>query len=119
MFSSRILLAACSACFLIAALILVTPAQDKPTEEFKDLNALMAALPNASVKPLDNQTALLFSALPLACEDDLQSKPTQRGYFWQPTYKTVDGYDKSRSFYGCNDWQSAVSASWTLVTLLK
>src|SRR5262245_18985301 len=96
-------------------------AQDKKdAPEFKDLGALLAALPPAIVKPLDAQSALLFSALPLTCVDDLQGKPTQRPpYFWQPTYKTVEAYDKNRAFYGCNDWQSAVSATWTLVVLLK
>jgi hypothetical protein len=88
--------------------------------EFKDLAALLATLPAASVKPLDAQSALLLSALPLTCVDDLQGKPTQRPpYFWQPTYRTVEAYDKNRAFYGCDDWQTAVSATWTLVVLLK
>lgn len=87
--------------------------------EFKDLNALLTSLPQASVKPLDSPSALQLSALPLTCVDDLQPKPAARPYFWQPTYKTVEAYDKTRAFYGCSDWQTAVSATWTLVTLLK
>jgi hypothetical protein len=88
--------------------------------QFKDPAALLAALPAASVKPLDAQSALLFSALPLTCVDDLQARPSvTRPYFWQPTFRTVDGYDKSRAFYGCTDWPTAVSATWTLVALLK
>ena len=84
--------------------------------EFKDLAALMTALPPATVKPLDAPTALLFTALPLTCVDDLQPRPTAtRPYFWQPTYRTVDAYDKTRAFYGCNDWPTAVGATWTLV----
>lgn len=94
-------------------------AQSDKAEDFKDLPALMAALPNVSAKPVDNEVSLQFSALPLACIDDLQSKPQARAYFWQPTYRTVDGYDKSRAFYGCNDWATAVSATWTMVSLLK
>src|SRR6185436_7326651 len=31
----------------------------------------------------------------------------------------VDGYEKSRAFYGCNDWATSVGATWTMVTLLK
>src|SRR5262249_33628315 len=115
---------------MFLALVYAFPAQDRPqpaakpasadaAAEFKDLNSLITALPTATVKPLDNESALLFSALPLACTDDLQPRPTNRQYFWQPTYKTVDGYERSRSFYGCNDWQTAVSATWTMVTLLK
>jgi hypothetical protein len=80
----------------------------------------MASLPQATIKPLDPTSALLFSALPLSCLDDLQPRPTaNRPYFWQPTYRTVDGYERTRAFYGCNDWSTAVSATWTLVTLLK
>lgn len=100
---------------LLAALVL--PPQEP---EFKDPGALLAALPAASVKPLDAQSALLFSALPLTCVDDLQPRPSAtRPYFWQPTYRTVDSYDKTRAFYGCSDWSTAVSATWTLVALLK
>ena len=95
------------------------PAQ-APAPEFKDLAALMASLPSATVKPLDAPGALVFTALPLTCVDDLQPRPAAtRPYFWQPTYRTVDGYDKTRAFYGCNDWPTAVSATWTMVTLLK
>src|SRR5262247_3606057 len=103
----------------LSVVLLVNPfqAQEKPdVPEFKDLGALLASLPSAIVKPLDAQSALLFSALPLTCVDDLQGKPTQRPpYFWQPTFRTVEAYDKNRAFYGCNDWPTAVSATWTLV----
>src|SRR3954471_12788431 len=82
--------------------------------EFKDLAALMASLPTVKVKPLDSTSALFFSALPLTCIDDLQAKPgATRPYFWQPTYKTVDNYEKVRAFFGCSDWPTAVSATWT------
>ena len=87
--------------------------------EFKDLDEFMRSLPNPPAKPLDLEAALLFSAVPLGCVDELQARPSQRGYFWQPTYKVADGYDKARAFYGCNDWQTAVNATWTMVTLLK
>jgi hypothetical protein len=88
--------------------------------EFKDLGGLLSALPAANVKPLDPQSALLYSALPLTCVDDLQPRPSvTRPYFWQPTFRTVEAYDKTRAFYGCADWPTAVSATWTLVALLK
>jgi hypothetical protein len=100
------------------------PAAPAPTPaaapEFKDLAALMAALPPATVKPIDASSALLFTALPLTCVDDLQPRPAAaRPYFWQPTYRTVDAFDHTRAFYGCNDWPTAVGATWTLVTILK
>ena len=31
----------------------------------------------------------------------------------------VDGHAKTRAFYGCNDWSTAVNATWTMVTLLR
>jgi hypothetical protein len=96
------------------------PTPPASAAEYKDVAALLAALPNPSVKPLDNPAALLFTALPLTCLDDLQPRPAAtRPYFWQPTYRTVDGYDRTRAFYGCNDWPTAVGATWTLVALLK
>ena len=109
--------------------VIVSGAQDKPkpdpqktaaaAPEFKDLDSFMKSLPAATVKPLDPQSAMLFTALPLACLDDLQPRPTARPYFWQPTYRTVENHDKVRAFYGCNDWSTAVNATWTIVTLVK
>ena len=98
-------------------LALATPAQDT---EYKDFASLLAALPRATVTPLDAKTALVFGALPLSCLDDLQARPgATRPYFWQPTYRTVDDYARTRAFYGCSDWSTAVSSTWTLVSLLK
>src|SRR5215470_6919474 len=110
----------------LVAITLAGGAQDKPSpatvpqpQEFKDLDALMRSLPPASVKPLDLDMALLLTTVPLSCVDELQPKPSAKPYFWQPTYKIVDGIDKSRAFYGCNDWPGAVNAIWTMVKLLK
>ena len=116
----------CALLFVVSVRVQQTPpvSQTQPTPadaEFKDLAALMASLPKATVKPLDAASALLFTALPLACVDDLQPRPAaaNRPYFWHPTYRTVEGYERTRAFYGCNDWATSVSATWTLVTLLK
>jgi hypothetical protein len=102
---------------VLAMAVMVPAAQEKAKPE--DLDSFMKSLPAATVKPLDLQAALIYTALPLACMDDLQSRPTQRPYFWQPTYRTVESHDKVRAFYGCNDWSTAVNATWTIVTLLK
>ena len=95
---------------MLLASVIVTGAQDKPASiatapvaEFKDLDALMKSLPAASVQPLNLDSALVLTTLPLSCVDELQPKPTQKPYFWQPTYKIVDNLDKSRAFYSCND----------------
>jgi len=105
---------------LLSALGVLTTALPAQEPEFKDLPALLASLPEATVAPLDAASSLVFTALPLACVDDLQAKPgATRPYFWQPTYKTIDAYDKNRAFYGCTDWPTAVGATYTMVSLLK
>ncbi|MBI4471114.1 MAG: DUF2891 family protein [Acidobacteria bacterium] len=123
MFTIRLVARTILVAVSVLGLVGVLPAsQDKPAAslpEFGDLDEFQKSLPVASVKPLDLDSALLFSALPLACLDDLQPRPSARPYFWQPTYRIVDNHDKTRAFYGCNDWQTAVGATWTLVTLLK
>ena len=95
------------------------PAETLPQQEFKDLADLAKSLPAPTIKPLDLNSALMFTTVPLSCVDELQPKPIARPYFWQPTYKIVDGMDKNRAFYGCNDWPTAVNATWTMVKLLK
>jgi len=106
--------------YLILLLALPLSGQDRPaTGEFKDLDSLLAALPSPTVKRLDLNSALLYTATPISCVDELQPRPSNKPYFWQPTYKIVDGVDKNRAFYGCNDWATAVNATWTMVSLLK
>jgi hypothetical protein len=105
---------------LVPAQTPAPPQEPAAPAEYRDAAALLAALPTAAVKPLDQRAALVFTALPLTCIDDLQPRPgATRPYFWQPTYRTVDNYDKTRAFYGCNDWTTSVGATWTLVSLLK
>jgi hypothetical protein len=90
-----------------------------PVPEFKDLDSFFKSLPASVVPPLNADVALLYSAVPLGCLDELQARPTGRTYFWEATFKTVDNYDKTRAFYGCGDWHTAVGATYTLVRLLK
>jgi len=113
------------AAFLIVVGTLRPQAQDPPkpdaapAPEFKDLDSFFKSLPPATVPALNADAALLYSAVPLGCLDELQARPTGRTYFWEATYKTVDNYDKTRAFYGCGDWHTAVGATYTLVRLLK
>ena len=73
----------------------------------------------ATVPSLDRGRALWLTAVPLGCLDELQPKPAGRPYFWDVTFKPADNYERTRAFYGCSDYHSAVSATWTLVKLLK
>jgi hypothetical protein len=77
------------------------------------------ALQPATMPSLDRARALWLTAVPLGCLDELQPKPANRAYFWDAMFKPADNYERTRAFYGCADYHSAVSATWTLVKLLK
>ena len=97
-----------------------TQQKPAPTEPAPmTLDALLASLPPTTAPALDESRAHWLVALPFACLDELQPRPTNRPYFWEATFRPVDGYDKVRAFYGCGDWHSAVNATWTLAVVLK
>ena len=41
------------------------------------------------------------------------------GYFWVASYTLTNDHDRLRAFWGCNDWHSAVSSTWAVITVLK
>lgn len=88
-------------------------------EEFSDLASFYKSLPVTAPQKLDARFALALSAMPLACEDHPQPRPTTPPYLWELTYTPVDSFETRRAFYGCYDWHSAVNSAWTLVKLLK
>jgi hypothetical protein len=47
--------------------------------DYRDLNELLAQIPNVAAPVLDESRALWIGALPLACLDRLQSRPGVRG----------------------------------------
>jgi hypothetical protein len=87
--------------------------------EFRDLASFYASLPAMEPQKLDARLALSLSAMPLACEDHPQPRPTTPPYLWDMTFTPVDSFETKRSFYGCYDWHSAVNSAWTLVKLLR
>jgi len=93
-----------------------TRAKDK---EYSDLASFYASLPAIPPQQLDAKVALALSAMPLACEDHPQPRPTTPPYLWEMTHTPVDSFETKRTFYGCYDWHSAVNSAWTLVKLLK
>jgi hypothetical protein len=111
----------------VVALLVATAGAQKPTSpavpvappEFASVDALVKSLPSVSAPTLDDPRAQWLVAQPFACLDELQPRPTNRPYFWDATFRPVDGYDKVRAFYGCGDWHSAVNATWTIATVLK
>ena len=92
----------------------------RPAErEFKDLASFYASLPAIPPQTLDAERALWLSAMPLACEDHPEPRPTTVPYLWEMTHTPVDSFETKRTFYGCYDWHSAVNSAWTLVKLVK
>jgi hypothetical protein len=97
-----------------------TPSPSTPSlARASDIDEFLRSLPVATPPAFDPPRALWLAAAPLGCLDELQPKPTNRPYFWQSMFRTIDNYDKTRAFYGCRDWQTAVGATWTLVSLTK
>ena len=69
--------------------------------------------------PFDRNTAMWLVTLPLACIDKLHDAPRSRGYLYESTVTLPPGFHKTRAFYGCFDWHSAVNSTWTMVKVLK
>jgi len=44
---------------------------------------------------------------------------TGAGYFWVASYSLMNDHDRLRAFWGCNDWHSAVSSTWAVISVLK
>lgn len=85
------------------------------------LKAYSRTLPQTQAVPFGLEQATYLAAWPLACVDHPQAAPEGAQYLW--LYKErpalpVD-YDKTRSFYGCYDWHSAVNSAWVMVALSK
>jgi hypothetical protein len=118
-FSSLLAAVAC-ACIASSAIAQTPSDSTHPKErEFSDLASFYASLPVLPQQRLDEQQAIALSAMPLACEDHPQPRPTNPPYLWDMTHTPVDSFETKRSFYGCYDWHSAVNSAWTLVKLLK
>src|SRR5690606_15767839 len=88
------------------------------------LLALMFAIPStaaASVQqretppPFDRETAMWLVTLPLACVGKPHSAPRSRGYLYEATFTLKPDFAKTRAFYGCFDWHSAVNSTWMMV----
>jgi hypothetical protein len=67
----------------------------------------------------DRDTAMWLVTLPLGCIDKLHAPPRSRGYVYESSFALKPGFDKTRAFYGCFDWHSAVNSTWTMVRILK
>lgn len=68
---------------------------------------------------LDRGTALWLVTLPLSCVDKLHEPPRGRGYLYEVDAVLRPDYFKTRAFYGCSDWHSAVNSTWAMVKVLR
>jgi len=98
-------------CTAVALVATILPAQAAGP-------ALRAAEPDAAVT-FDKDTAMWLVTLPLGCIDKLHAPPRGRGYVYESAVTLKPGFDKTRAFYGCFDWHSAVNSTWTMVRILK
>lgn len=75
----------------------------------------------AGLQPLvlDRETAMWLVTLPIGCVDKLHDPPKRTGYLYESTFELDPNFAKSRAFYGCSDWHSAVNSTWTMVKVLK
>jgi hypothetical protein len=69
--------------------------------------------------PFDQKTAMWLATFPLGCIDKLQEAPKSRGYVYESAITLKPDFQKTRAFYGCFDWHSAVNSTWTMVKILK
>ncbi|HKE27339.1 MAG TPA: DUF2891 family protein [Bryobacteraceae bacterium] len=96
--------------------------QPKDDESSRNNIAFLNSLPDIRLPAIDEGRALALVSLPLSCVDHPQAIPETRvDYLWIQDGKPhlVDGFDKSRVFYGCSDWHSAVHSLWALVYVAK
>ncbi|HET9264034.1 MAG TPA: DUF2891 family protein [Vicinamibacterales bacterium] len=68
---------------------------------------------------LDRSTALWLVTLPLSCIDKLHEPPRGRGYLYEVNAVLRPDFFKTRAFYGCSDWHSAVNSTWAMVKILR
>lgn len=83
------------------------------------IGSARATGPDRPAIKFDRPTATWLVTLPLSCIDKLQDAPKGRGYLYQATYELAPDFQRTRAFYGCFDWHSAVNSTWTLVKILK
>ncbi len=91
------------------------------TPDVRRLAIYSKSLPVANTPEFGLEQAITLSAWPLACLDHPQAAPEGSQYLWiygqRP--ELLAEYDKTRAFFGCYDWHSAVNSTWMMVALSK
>ena len=68
---------------------------------------------------LDRETAMWLVAQPIACVDRLHEAPRGTGYLYEIKATIRPDFARTRAFYGCSDWHSAVHSTWAMAKILK
>lgn len=91
------------------------------TPDAAKLTAYSKSLPKVTVPTFGLEQATYLAAWPLSCIDHPQAAPEGAQYLWLYGQRpdTPTDYDKTRAFYGCYDWHSAVNSTWMMVALSK
>ena len=88
--------------------------------EAGSIAALIGSIPDSDVRDLDLEMALTLVAMPLSCLDRPHAAPRDRStYLDEIVAARRPGYERTRSFYGCWDWHSAVNSTWAMVKIHK
>ncbi|HEX9700707.1 MAG TPA: DUF2891 family protein [Acidobacteriota bacterium] len=88
--------------------------------EVDGIPAFLATIPDAEIRDLDLETALMLLAMPLSCLDRPHAAPRDRSTYLDDVAATRrPGYERDRAFYGCWDWHSAVNSTWAMVRIDK
>jgi hypothetical protein len=77
---------------------------------------------NASLPRQSDEWRQTVATYAVSCTyNPRQSQSNGNDYLWrhEAPARLVENYNKTRAFYGCADWPSAVAATWTMTSLLK
>jgi hypothetical protein len=93
-----------------------------PANDARQTSEYLKSLPAAERPVFDQSQILALASLPLSCIDhpqQLQDHPQTYLWVYDSKAHPAQDYDRTRAFYGCYDWHSAVNSTWTLVALLR
>jgi hypothetical protein len=102
-------------------LFLLLLVDTSPLRGQKDIAAFLKSLPEVRPAVLDATRAMALVAMPLSCIDHPQARPNTPAYLYVTADRPrlTDDFDRTRAFYGCFDWHSAVNSTWTMVMALR
>jgi hypothetical protein len=92
------------------------------TSDPAKVSAYLKTLPTQPAMAFDEARREQLAASGISCSDHPQEAPVNRNdYLWLYTKQPqiLDGYDKSRAFFGCANWHDAVATVWMLMATLR